>query len=59
MVSVKMKHRDEGSFEEIDESVAEQAERRAKVTHIFCLFACFLVCLFGDKSVVWRPRPSV
>ena len=36
-----MKHRDEGSFEEIDESVAEQAERRAKVTNAF-LFVCYI-----------------
>ena len=30
------------SFEEIDESVAEQAERRAKVSNVLCLF-----CFFG------------
>ena len=34
--------RDDGSFEEIDESVAEQAERRAKVTNICWFVFSFL-----------------
>ena len=46
MVTVKtMKHRDEGSVEEVDESVAEQAERRAKVTNAFLFVSYICLCV--------------